>query len=93
VVDRALEVQALSQRGFEVFYRTRRSAVLRESDGRSGGRGGFGKDVCALDPAVLTSDELWGETVLVGTVWDRTAGEEGADDGEVAVGGGKVERG
>ena len=31
--------------------------------------------------------------MLVGAIWDRAALEEGADDGEMAVGRGKVERG
>ena len=74
-----------------MVYGERSSSTL--SDGGSGGGGGLCKDVCTLDPAVLTSDELWGDSVLVGAIWDGAAREEGAHDGEMAVGGCKVERG
>jgi hypothetical protein len=74
-----------------VVYGTRSPTTLRA--GLSGGSGSLSQDVCTLDPAVLTSDELWGDSVLVGTVRDCAAREEGADDGEMAVGGCKVERG
>lgn len=66
-----------------MLYGTRRSrALLGDKDGVGGGRHGgpyrgggrgLGKDVCALDPAILASDELWGDSVLVCTVWDCAA--------------------
>lgn len=57
------------------------------------GRGGLGKEVCALDPAILASDEFWGDSVFVGAIWSCAAGEEGADDGEMTVGSSEVEWG
>jgi hypothetical protein len=56
------------------------------------GSGSLGEDVRTLDPTVLTSDELWGDSVFIGMIWDCAAGEEGAYDAEMAVGGCKVER-
>jgi hypothetical protein len=93
VVDRAFEVQALSDRGFEVLYGTGRGRTLLGEGGGPEGRGGLGEEVSALDPAVLASNELWGDSVFIGTVWDCAVGEECTDDAEMTVGGCKVERG
>lgn len=76
-----------------MVYGRRSTTLVGESVGLSGGSGSLCKDVCTLDPAVLTSDELWGDSVLVGTIRECAAREECADDGEMAVGGCKVERG
>lgn len=93
MVDRALKVQALSEGGLEVLYRTRRGhTVVREGIGLCG-RSSLSKDVGAFDPAVLASDELWCDTVFIGAIWDGATGEEGANDAEMTVGGRKVERG
>lgn len=58
-----------------------------------GGRGGLGKEVCALDPTILAGDEFWGDSVFVGAIWGCATGEEGANDGEMTVGGSEMERG